>query len=183
MGASTKDESNQVLPGVTSGKFLGFIVTSKGIHLDPEKLRATQKMQHPKNLKELRGLQGNLAYIQRFTSNLSGCCQPFTKLMKKGVSFVLGQCLPRSVRENQEIPHTFTCSGSSSIREPFLIYVRAIDHSLGTLLAQNNDQGHEQAIYCLHRTMTGVEHHDNPVEKGYLALVFAVQKMRHYLVD
>jgi len=44
--------------GVASGKFLGFVVTSKGIHIDPEKVRAVQEMQPPRNLKELRGLQG-----------------------------------------------------------------------------------------------------------------------------
>ena len=40
--------------GVSSGKFLGFIVTSKGMHLDPDKVKAIQNMQPPKNLKELR---------------------------------------------------------------------------------------------------------------------------------
>ena len=34
--------------GVASGKLLGFVVTSKGIHLDPEKVRAVQEMQPPK---------------------------------------------------------------------------------------------------------------------------------------
>ena len=38
--------------GVASGKFLGFVVTSKGIHLDSEKVRAIQKMQPLRNLKE-----------------------------------------------------------------------------------------------------------------------------------
>jgi len=42
--------------GVGIGKFLGFVVTSKGIHLDPEKVRAVQRMQPPRNLGELRGL-------------------------------------------------------------------------------------------------------------------------------
>ena len=67
--------------GVSSGKFLGFIVTSKGIHLDPDKVKAIQSMHPPKNLKELRGLQGRLAYIRRFIANLSGRCQPFTRLL------------------------------------------------------------------------------------------------------
>ena len=42
--------------------------------------------------------------------------------------------------------------------KPFLLYIRAMDHSLGALLAQNNDQGYEQAIYYLSRTMIGAEH-------------------------
>jgi len=64
--------------GVSSGKFLGFIVTSKGIHLDPDKVKDIQNLHPLKNLKELRGLQGRLAYIRRFIVNLSGCCQLFT---------------------------------------------------------------------------------------------------------
>jgi len=51
------------LLGVSSGKFLGFIVTSKGIHLDPDKVEAIQSMQFPKTVKELRGLQDRIAYI------------------------------------------------------------------------------------------------------------------------
>jgi len=57
-----------------------------------------------------------------------------------------------------------------------------MDYSLGALLAQNNDQGHEQAIYYLSRTMIGAEHRYILVKKECLALVFVVQKMRHYLV-
>jgi len=42
--------------GVASGKFFEFIVRSKGIHLDLEKVCAVQEMQPLRNLKELRGL-------------------------------------------------------------------------------------------------------------------------------
>jgi len=57
-----------------------------------------------------------------------------------------------------------------------------MDHSLGALLAQNNNQEHEQVIYYLSRTMIGAEHRYNPIEKECLALIFAVQNMNHYLV-
>ena len=57
-----------------------------------------------------------------------------------------------------------------------------MDHSLEALLDLNNDQGHGQTIHYLSRTMIGAEHQYNPIEKECLALVFAVQKMRHYLV-
>jgi len=58
-----------------------------------------------------------------------------------------------------------------------------MDHSLGALLAQKNDEGHEQAIYYLSRTLIRAESWYNPIEKEYLALVFAIQKTRHYLVS
>ena len=57
-----------------------------------------------------------------------------------------------------------------------------MDHSLGALLAQKNGNGHEQAIYYLRRTLIGAEFCYNSIEKECLALVFAIQKTRHYLV-
>ena len=42
-----------------------------------------------------------------------------------------------------------------------------MDHSLGALLAQNNDQNHEETIYYLSRTMIGAEHRYNPIKKDY----------------
>ena len=44
-------------------EILGFIVHHRGIEIDQSKIRAIQEMPELKNLKELRGLQGRLAYI------------------------------------------------------------------------------------------------------------------------
>ncbi|XP_020249286.1 uncharacterized protein LOC109826677 [Asparagus officinalis] len=48
---------------MSSGKFLRFVVTTKGIYIDPDKVKVIHELQPPKNLKELRGLQGRLAYF------------------------------------------------------------------------------------------------------------------------
>ena len=121
--------------GVASGKLFGFVMTSKGIHLDPEKVRAIQEMQSPRNLRELRGLQGQLAYIRRFISNLSGRCQPFTKLMKKGVSFIWDDACQQAFEEiKRYLTHPPILTASVS-EKSFLIYVRSMDHSLRALLA------------------------------------------------
>ena len=60
--------------GITFRKFLGFIVRHRGIEINQSKIEAIQKMLEPKNLRKLRGLQGKLAYIRRFISNLVGRC-------------------------------------------------------------------------------------------------------------
>ena len=71
---------------------------------------------------------------------------------------------------------------SPVLKKLFLLYVRAMNHSLGALLAQKNDEDFEQAIYYLSRTLIGAECCYNLVEKECLALVFVMQKTRHYLV-
>ena len=55
---------------VASGKFLGFVVTSKGIHLDPEKVRVIQEIQPPRNLRELKGLQTTSLYPEVYFKSL-----------------------------------------------------------------------------------------------------------------
>lgn len=65
---------------------------------------------------------------------------------------------------------------------PFILYTKALDHSLGAMLTHYNDEGKEMALYYLSRMMVGAEHRYPPVEKECLALMFAVQKVRHYLL-
>ena len=72
---------------VTFGKFLGFIVRHRGIEIDQAKVDAISKMPEPRDIHELKNLQGKLAYLRRFISNLAGRCQPFSHLMKKGAPF------------------------------------------------------------------------------------------------
>ncbi|XP_020266132.1 uncharacterized protein LOC109841584 [Asparagus officinalis] len=120
--------------GVSSGKFLGFIVTSKRISLDLEKVRAIQEMPPPRNIKELRGLQGRLAYIRRFILNLSGRCQPFTKLMKKGVLFIWDGDCQKVFEEIKRYITQLPVPVAPISGKHFLLYVRAMDHSLRVLL-------------------------------------------------
>ncbi|KAI6703489.1 hypothetical protein NL676_012625 [Syzygium grande] len=53
---------------VTSRKLLGFIVSSKGIEVDPSKVKAICELQPPSTVKKIRSLLGRLNYIARFIS-------------------------------------------------------------------------------------------------------------------
>jgi hypothetical protein len=78
---------------VSSGKFLGFVVRHRGIEIDPDKIKAIVELPPPKNLKQLRSLQGQLAYNRRFIANLLGKILPFTWLTKKNIPFKwYGEC-------------------------------------------------------------------------------------------
>ncbi|KAL0300147.1 UNVERIFIED_CONTAM: hypothetical protein Sangu_3136500 [Sesamum angustifolium] len=72
---------------VTSGKFLRFIVRQRGIEIEQAKIDALLRMPEPQNIHELKSLQGKLANLWRFISNLADHGQPFSRLMKKDVPF------------------------------------------------------------------------------------------------
>ena len=74
---------NKFTFGVRSGKLLGFIVSDKGIQVDPAKVKDIQEMLAPRTEKEIRGFLGRLNYIARFISHLTATCEPIFKLLKK----------------------------------------------------------------------------------------------------
>ncbi|CAM8912699.1 unnamed protein product [Rhodiola kirilowii] len=167
--------------GVTSGKFLGFVVTHRGIKIDQTKIKAIQEMPEPKSLKELRGLQGRLAYIRRFISNLAGRCQPFSHLMKKDAPFIWDDKCRKAFDSIKKYLSTAPVLGAPIPGKPLILYVAAQEKSLGAMCAQETDERKERPLYYLSRTLVGAELNYSPIEKICLALVFAVQKLRHYM--
>ncbi|KAK9943091.1 hypothetical protein M0R45_008712 [Rubus argutus] len=65
---------------------------------------------------------------------------------------------------------------------PLKLYIAADENSIGSLLAQDNDQGRERAVYYLSRILTDVEVRYTPVGKLCLALYFSAIKLRHYML-
>ena len=68
---------------VSLGKFLGFIVSQRGIEANPEKVRAILKMFSPKTTKEVQFLTGRVAALNRFVFKATDNCLPFFKTLKK----------------------------------------------------------------------------------------------------
>ena len=69
--------------GVTFKKLLEYIVSQKGIEVDPDKVKAIRKISAPRTEKEVRGFIGRLQYISRFIAKLTTICEPIFKLLKK----------------------------------------------------------------------------------------------------
>ena len=75
--------------GVPSGMLLGFIVTRRGIELDPSKINAIQELPPPKNKTEVMSLLGRLNYISRFITQLTKTCDPIFMFLKKNATVEL----------------------------------------------------------------------------------------------
>ena len=69
--------------GVSSGKFLGFMVSHRGIEANPNKIQAILDMKPPQNVKEVQSLTGQVAALNRFVSKTTDKCLPFFRVLKK----------------------------------------------------------------------------------------------------
>jgi ribonuclease HI len=123
-----------------------------------------------------------LAYIRRFIFNLSGKIQPFTRLTKKDIPFKWdGEC-QRAFEEIKAYLLNPPVLAAPIPGKELILYTTALDGSLGALLAQENQDGNQNALYYLSCMMVGAEHGYSPIEKHCLALIFAVKKLRHYML-
>ena len=68
---------------VASGKFLGFMVSQKGIEANPEKVRAILEMVSPKTVKEVQKLTGRIVALNKFVLKATDKCLPFFKTLKQ----------------------------------------------------------------------------------------------------
>jgi len=67
------------------------------------------------------------------------------------------------------------------LRRPLILYIATQEKSLAALCVQKNEEGKEIALYYLSRTLVGAELKYSPIEKICLSLIFAMQKLRHYM--
>ena len=63
--------------GVGAGKFLGYLITSRGIEVNPDQIEAVKRLRSLSNPKEVQVLIGMLAAFNRFISKFSDRCRPF----------------------------------------------------------------------------------------------------------
>jgi hypothetical protein len=69
--------------GVSSSKFLGFMVSQRGIEANPDKIKAILDMSPPKTVKEVQSLTGKVAALNRFVSRSTDKCLPFFRTLRK----------------------------------------------------------------------------------------------------
>ena len=68
---------------ITTGKFLGFMVSQRGIKVNPEKVQAIMELEPPRMVKELQNLNGKIAALNRFVSKATNKCLPFFRSLRR----------------------------------------------------------------------------------------------------
>lgn len=69
--------------GVSSGKFLGYMIMHQGIEVNLDQIKAISDLRPPWNPKEVQKFTGMTAALNRFNSRLADRCRPFFQLLHK----------------------------------------------------------------------------------------------------
>ncbi|XP_077221648.1 uncharacterized protein LOC143855417 [Tasmannia lanceolata] len=176
--------ANKCVFGVTSGKLLGFLVSQRGIEVDPQKMKAIQEMTPPKTEKQIRGFLGKMQYLRRFIAQLTTICEPIFKLLKKNASKKWDEECQQAFEKIKLCLTSPPVLSPITPGQPLLLYLSVTDTAMGCMLAQQDPESkREKAIYHLSKKMLEYEQKYTLLEKTCLALVWDTQRLRHYLLS
>ncbi|KAA0063793.1 pol protein [Cucumis melo var. makuwa] len=156
--------------------FLGHVVSSEGVSVDPAKIEAVTNWPRPSTVSEIRSFLGLAGYYRRFVEDFSRIASPLTQLTRKGTPFVWSPACERSFQELKQklvtAPVLTVPDGSGN----FVIYSDASKKGLGCVLMQ---QG--KVVAYASRQLKIHEQNYPTHDLELAAVVFALKIWRHYL--
>ncbi|XP_061360568.1 uncharacterized protein LOC133304534 [Gastrolobium bilobum] len=165
--------------GVLAGKFLGFMLTHRGIEAYPNKCRAVLEMKAPANKKEIQQLTGRLTSLTRFLPRSAETEQPFFKLLRKEVQYGWSsecEAAFQEIKKQLASPPVLTRPREG---EALIIYLSVGDVAVSSVLVQENEEG-QQPIYFVGRLLQGAELKYQKLEKAAFALLISAKRLRAY---
>jgi hypothetical protein len=134
--------------GVKKGKFLGCLVSTKGIEANPSKIEAILRMEPPSTKKGAQRLAGRLASLNRFISRSAEINLPFFEILKSAEVFQWGQAQQKAFEELKQYLIDLTTLTPPVPRAPLLLYMAASHSAVSAALVQEklDGQAKKQAL-------------------------------------
>ncbi|KAL5537987.1 hypothetical protein UlMin_045695 [Ulmus minor] len=166
---------------VKKGIVLGHIVSQKGIEVDKSKVDLISSLPPARTVKEIRSFLGHAGFYRRFIKDFSKVSRPLCSLLAKDTPFVFDDSC---IQAFDKLKHLLT--STPIIRPPdwnlpFEIMCDASDYAIGAVLGQRVNRL-PYVIYYASKTLTDAQLNYSTTEKELLAVVFALDKFRSYLI-
>jgi hypothetical protein len=142
--------------GVGSGKFLGFMVSHRGIEVNPDQIKVIQELRAPRTHKEVQRLTGMTAAINSFISRLADQCQPFFQLLKKGTNFKWDDDCASAFEDLKKYLSSSLLLLNPTPEEPLFLYLAVSERVVSAVLIRIKDTI-QCLVYYTSKTMTEAE--------------------------
>ncbi|GKA72653.1 reverse transcriptase domain-containing protein [Tanacetum coccineum] len=166
---------------VKEGIVLGHKISKSGIEVDKAKVDVIAKLPHPTTVKGIRSFLGHAGFYRRFIQDFSKIARPMTHLLEKETPFIFSkECIEAFETLKMKLTQA-PILVAPDWDLPFEIMCDASDFAVGAVLGQRKTK-HFQPIHYASKTMTEAQAHYTTTEKELLAVVYAFEKFRPYLV-
>ncbi|GKD43779.1 putative reverse transcriptase domain-containing protein [Tanacetum coccineum] len=157
-------------------QFLGHVIDSRGIHVDPAKIEAIKDWASPKTPTEIRQFLGLAGYYRRFIEGFSKIAKSMTKLTQKGIKFDWGEKEENAFQLIKQKLCSAPILALPEGSEDFVVYCDASHKGLGAVLMQR-----EKVIAYASRQLKVHEKNYTTHDLELGSVVFALKIWRHYL--
>ncbi|GJY38685.1 reverse transcriptase domain-containing protein [Tanacetum coccineum] len=166
---------------VKEGIVLGHKISKSGIEVDKAKVDVIAKLPHPTTVKGVRSFLGHAGFYRRFIQDFSKIALPMTHLLEKETPFVFSkECIESfNILKKKLTESPILVALDWDL--PFEIMCDASDYAVGAVLGQHKTK-HFQPIHYASKTMMDAQAHYTTTQKELLAVVYAFEKFRPYLV-
>ncbi|KAL3524791.1 hypothetical protein ACH5RR_013163 [Cinchona calisaya] len=160
---------------------LGHVVSHKGIEVDKAKIDLIAHLPYTKTMREVRAFFRACRFYRRFIKDFSKISRPLCNLLGKDIAFVFDDdCVSAFEKLKSKL------TSAPIIRPldwslPFEVMCDAFDYAIGAVLGQHVDRI-PSVIYYASKTLNDAQLNYSTTEKKLLAMVFALDKFRQYLL-
>ncbi|GJX74300.1 putative reverse transcriptase domain-containing protein [Tanacetum coccineum] len=159
-------------------QFLGHVIDSEGVHVDPAKIESIKDWASPKTPTEIRQFLGLAGYYRRFIKGFSKIARPMMKLTQKSVKFDKGEKEEAAFQTLKQKLCSASILSLPEGSENFVVYCDALHKGLGAVLMQK-----EKVIAYASRQLKVHEKNYTTHDLELGVVVFALKIWRHYLLN
>jgi hypothetical protein len=168
--------------GLEEGKLLEHIISKDGIKIDPSRIEASQKLEHPRNIKELQSFIGKINFLRRFIPDLAELLRNITNMLKKDTKIKWNI---ESTQSFEQVKHALTQAPvliSPDFTKDFYLFSFASEHTIAAVLLQKNNEGYEQPIAFFNKSLRDTALNYKIMEKQAFTLVKSIKDFRVYIL-
>ncbi len=177
-------------------KFLGFLISNKGISLDPGKVKVVTNFPKPdKDVGELQSFLGMVGYFKRHIPNYAKIAKPLFDMLRgeevhkkkrKGevrAAYKKNEWGPEQEEAFTRLKEAVTTAPVlvyPDFNKPFILTTDASSYALGYVLSQDLEDGEHPIAYGS-RILKGAELNYSNTEREMLAVIKGMEHFRSYL--
>ena len=160
--------------------YLGHLISSRGLEIDPERTRAIREFEPPKDAKGIARFLGMIQFYGKFIPHLAERALPLNKLRKKGAQFVWTDEQQAAFEDLKQCIISPPILRTADFTKEFLVQADGSPQAIGAVLMQKFDGSYLPVAYAS-RTLTEAERKYSQYEIECLGVLFACDKFRIYL--
>ena len=162
-------------------EYLGLIISSGKIEMDPIKVEGVSNWPNPRNVTETQSFLGFVNFYRRFIQDFANIARPLHDLTRKGCPWTWKNEQQEAFDQLKQRVTSVPILIFPNDHKPYRVEADSSDYATGAVLSQEGEDGKWHPVAFLSKSLSQVERNYDIHDKEMLAIIRALEEWRHYL--